>query len=563
MIAKPGVIFNSTVFAGKMPASQWNDHQARSGFDQGELGVKLNKLMSRIRRVSQIVFLLLFCVLLFQPNINYQRYLHTELFLELDPLAAILASVSGRVLSEWIALSIITILLTLVLGRVFCGWVCPMGTTIDLSELAIYRRKKNPAQKKNWQWLKYAVLVAVIFSALFGINLWHFLDPIPLITRIYTMVFYPIVVSGADLLVKGFRPVSEKLNIQSLEYLQLQPPLYRQVFLTLGIFSGIIGLSALSPRFFCQNLCPLGALLGIFSRFSLLGKHISSSCNNCALCEKVCPTGSVEDESWKDQEAECIKCFVCQDRCPTEAIKYSFSRKPARNPTIDLSRRRFISAGFFGLGLGLIGRQSADLKNRPAKLIRPPGALPELEFLARCSRCGECVKVCPTRVIQPQGLDQGIAGAFAPWLEMRLAGCDQQCRICNQVCPTRALRELGLEEKKYAKLGTAELDQDRCLVYAWDKICLICDEICPYNAIIFKTINNKRVPVVIPSRCNGCGWCENACPVIGESAIIVSAAGEIRLRQGSYQEAAQAKGIDLTAADQLEPSEEVPENRLK
>ncbi len=519
--------------------------------------------MSKIRRVSQIVFLLLFCALLFQPNINYRRYLHTDLFLELDPLATILASISGRVLAEWIALSAVTILLTLLLGRVFCGWFCPMGTTIDLAELAVYRRKKNPAQNKNWQWLKYAVLTGVIVSALLGINLWHYLDPIPLLTRIYTVVLYPILVSGADLLVKGFRPVAEKLKIQSLEYLQLEPPFFRQIFLTLGIFIGIIGLSAIAPRFFCRNLCPLGGLLGILSRFSILGKTVSKSCNNCSICERVCPTGAVEAESWKDQEAECIKCFVCQDRCPTEAIKYSFGKKTGRDPAIDLSRRKFFVAGALGLGAGLAGRQSGDLKNRPADLVRPPGALPELEFLARCSRCGECVKVCPTRVIQPQGLEQGLSGAFSARLVMRLAGCDQQCRICGEICPTKALRELDLEEKKYAKLGTAELDQDRCLVYAWDKICLICDEICPYNAIVFKTINNKRVPVVIPSRCNGCGWCENVCPVIGESAIRVSAAGEIRLREGSYKEEAQSKGIDLAATDQLDNPEKVPDNEFK
>jgi ferredoxin-type protein NapF len=301
-------------------------------------------------------------------------------------------------------------------------------------------------------------------------------------------------------------------------------------------------------------------LLGICSRSARLSKHVSNECTNCKLCEKVCPTGAIEKETWKDREAECIKCYICQDECPVDAIQYSFKSKPARLTTIDLGKRKFITASALGLSAGIVARQSADLRNRPNHLIRPPGALPENEFLARCTRCAECVKVCPTRVIQPQGLEQGLAGVFAPALKMRLAGCGQDCNICGKICPTQALREIDSEEKKYAKLGTAAIDQSRCLVYAWGKTCQICDEACPYNAIIFHTVNDKRVPIVVPSRCNGCGWCEAGCPVLGESAIKVDPSGEIRLRQGSYKEEAQSRGIDLSAKDELENTPETKEN---
>jgi len=523
--------------------------------------------MSRYRRISQIVFLALFVFLLGQARFPYQRLIPSDLFVRLDPLAMGIAAAADRSYISWLWASAITIAVTIILGRVFCGWFCPMGTTIDLAELALFPRRKIKDQKKNPQWLKYAALAAVVVCSFLGISLAYYLDPIPLISRIYAAVFYPLLSGLADFFVRLLAPGFEKLHWQKLAYLDLKPPFVRQIFLTLGIFAAIIGLSAISPRFFCRSLCPLGALLGVCSRYARLGKHVSAECNNCKLCEKICPTGAIEKDTWTDREAECIKCFICQDDCPKAAIKYSFASGYRREARVDLGRRRLLAASALGLGLGIAGRQSGELKLRPNHVIRPPGALPENEFLARCTRCAQCAKVCPTRVIHPQGLEQGMAGVFAPRLDMRLSGCAQDCNVCGKICPTKALRELDLEEKKYAKLGTAALDQNRCLVYAWGRTCQICDEVCPYNAIVFKTVDDRRVPVVVPSRCNGCGWCEMVCPVIGESAIKIDPSGEIRLRSGSYKQEAFSRGIDLSARDEDEkvegPAENVPEEKFE
>jgi len=128
-------------------------------------------------------------------------------------------------------------------------------------------------------------------------------------------------------------------------------------------------------------------------------------------------------------------------------------------------------------------------------------------------------------------------------MDLRFAPCEQNCNVCGKVCPTQAIRSVSLEEKTHAKVGTALLNRDLCLVWAQDKLCLICDEICPYNAIVFRTIEGYRRPVVVASRCNGCGFCEQRCPVQGESAIIVATNGEIRLKEGSYVE--EAKKLQL------------------
>jgi ferredoxin len=100
-----------------------------------------------------------------------------------------------------------------------------------------------------------------------------------------------------------------------------------------------------------------------------------------------------------------------------------------------------------------------------------------------------------------------------------------------------------MDEKNHAKIGTAILRKEMCLVWAQNKLCLICDEICPYNAIVFRPVEGYRRPVVIASRCNGCGFCEQRCPVRGESAIIVVPDGEIRLKEGSYIK--EAKKLEL------------------
>ena len=512
------------------------------------------KLMSKIRRGVQIIFLFFFIYLLFQARFPYQGKIPSELFLRFDPLAQLLASLSSREFTSWFWMGLITLGLTIIFGRVFCGWLCPMGTTIEFTEKLLPKRKPLPKPASfSLKWFKYFLLFLVIFSALAGRNFWYLLDPIPLVHRIYILVFYPLLVylgkSGLEL----GEPLLEKLGLERLAYLQLTPAYFNQVFLTAGIFAGIILLSLWMPRFFCQNLCPLGALLGIFSRFSLLGKNVSSSCIDCGLCLRSCPVWAIEEKSWQDKEAECIKCFICQDRCPTSAIAYGFFKKGfQRSYGVNLSRRSFLGASLLGLGAGFLARGSSSAQSKLNEIIRPPGAIPEQEFLARCTRCGKCIKICPTRVIQAQGLEQGLEGFSAPRMIMRIAGCDQECTLCGEICPTDALRALELEEKKYAKLGSAEINQQRCLVWAWGQVCLICDEICPYNAIVFQEIDGLRRPVVIPSRCNGCGWCEYACPVKGESAIRVSKSGEIRLAQGSYKETAQKQGIELSAQDQLE-----------
>jgi len=164
------------------------------------------------------------------------------------------------------------------------------------------------------------------------------------------------------------------------------------------------------------------------------------------------------------------------------------------------------------------------------------------------------MQVCPTNAIQPDWYRGGLEGLWAPHLTLRHGHCDQSCNACGQVCPTEAIRPLQLDERRHARVGTAVLDRDRCLPWAQDQRCLVCREQCPYQAIDFIRTRHKPapLPVVDPTRCNGCGICEDRCPVDGEAAIVVVPAGELRLASGSYRKTSRALGYRLQTRDRLE-----------
>jgi len=323
------------------------------------------------------------------------------------------------------------------------------------------------------------------------------------------------------------------VNLAHLHYPQ---PVYYMTALTLAIFGAVIALNRFAPRFWCRYLCPLGALLSLISPLGVFKRRVSGECNRCMVCRNGCPMGAIGEDPFIAGAADCIQCRECALICPQKAISFPASFPGVREVSgLDLSRRGFVYSVGGGLTLGFLSLRTpfTSLQGR-RKLIRPPGALPETAFLRTCIRCGECMKSCVTNTLQPSLWESGFSGLWTPKLELRMAACEPNCNVCGKVCPTQAIRSLSMEEKTHAKIGTAVLRKEMCLVWAQNKMCLICDEICPYNAIVFRPVEGYRRPVVIASRCNGCGYCEQRCPVRGESAIVVAPDGEIRLAEGSY-----------------------------
>lgn len=219
------------------------------------------------------------------------------------------------------------------------------------------------------------------------------------------------------------------------------------------------------------------------------------------------------------------------------------------------SRRAFIGATAVGALLGFVHFASAQRilsrntgpNARPAALLRPPGALPELEFLSRCTRCGLCMKACPTNSLQPAWSNGWIEDIFSPVFTPRRGQCKSDCNICGQVCPTQAITPLPLAQKCWAKIGTADVIESRCLALDKNQACSICYEVCPYNAIEMVSVPNVKVPAprVRAKNCYGCGCCEKNCPT-ARPAIVIKPTGSLRLSLGAnYQHEARTRGLNI------------------
>lgn len=500
-----------------------------------------------LRRVVQVLFLVGFLALIWLTVFPTRLWVPVELFLRLDPLLLIVASLAARTAVAGLGAALVVLLATVLLGRFFCGWICPLGTTIELADDLLYRKRKRrwSNQQRVARGLKYVHLLVILTAAAAGYGLTFLLDPIALMTRAATYLVHPAAMFLGNLGLDNLRPVARQLDWLSLYYAELHQPLLSTVSLAATtVLLTIILLNRLQRRFWCRSLCPLGALLGLAARLTPFPRRVGAECDGDGRCRRVCETGAIGREEREYDPAECIQCGRCVTDCHLAVVRFGLADPwPRLALPLDLGRRRLL-IGLAGGGFGaLLFGMSPTRRVLPETLLRPPGALPEGFFRKRCIRCGQCVKACPTNTLQPDWFTAGLEGMWAPAPRLRLAPCRQDCNACGWVCPTGAIRPLDLEEKRYAKLGTAVIDPTRCIVWADDHQCLVCDEHCPYNAIFFREdALGKRRPYVDRTRCNGCGQCETACPVDSRAAIVVYPDNQIRLAEGSYVTEARRRG---------------------
>jgi MauM/NapG family ferredoxin protein len=513
-----------------------------------------------LRILLQILFFLVFAALFFLTQYPYAGRVPVDLFLRLDPLVALVTMAATRIAIPTLLIAFALLALAFFLGRFFCGYLCPLGALMDFLSIPSYR--KNPAQAGRG--IKYLILIAVVAAALLGWNTLSVLSPMAITPRLFTFVLYPPLIKLANAGLDVLRPAFSYAGMDTLAQVSFSRPFFSGWFPTLILFGLIVAAAYWRRRFWCRIVCPTGALFSLVSRFSSIRRTVNGQrCNDCGRCSAECKMGAIRPD-FKTLSSECILCGNCAAVCRHNAIAFAPRRGEDLDSSIPLGRRRFLLSAGAGLAAAAVVK-AGPASAKEDRFIRPPGSVPEPEFLARCIRCGACNKGCPTYGLQPAGMERGLDGLWTPRLISRIGGCEEKCNVCGWICPTHAIRALPLEEKRFVKIGEAVLDEKLCIVWKDDKACLICDEICPYDAIEFRWVTNPKStlkrPVVLKDKCTGCGLCETKCPIAGRSAIEIYSIGQERKREGSYitPEKRKLREIKGPATDSLKGGEALPE----
>jgi len=514
------------------------------------------------RRVCQTLFFLLFVWLLLATfyhgvvdeggvagdTIPYP----VSIFLQFDPLAALATLLAAGSLYEDLLWSLIIIVATIFMGRLFCGWLCPLGA---LNQFVSWTNPREGLSRRiarckpgGHQKVKYVFLAFFLGAALFGVLQVGLLDPICFLIRSLGLSILPAI-DGAVRTLLDLAPADSeaaRTGHRLLDDYFLGPRAMRfhAGWIVGLLFLIVLYLNRVKPRFFCRVLCPLGALLGILSRFSLLTlRKDGALCNDCGICTASCQGGASPEGGSDWRTAECVMCFNCTAGCPQDALGFGFfAQVGERDGRTALSRRGFIASALAGVAFGPLSRSTSGPPNDiEPTLIRPPGSCDEEAFLARCVKCGQCMKVCPNSAIHPASLQGGIEGVWTPVIIPRIGYCEPSCTLCSQVCPTGAIRAFSAADKESHRvdIGTAVIDVSLCLPWARGTPCMVCEEFCPVSpkAIWFekRSISMEDgaprevlLPRVEPERCTGCGGCETACPIPDRAAIRITSCGESR-----------------------------------
>jgi len=435
---------------------------------------------------------------------------------------------------------ILILLLTVVFGRVYCSFLCPLGILHDgIRFLArpFTRKRSVRGSFPIHRSVRYGILALVLFSAAMGtVSLINVMDPYSLFGRFSTMLFRPAVASVRNLLVR----VLETFEVYSIWPGKAPPFSTAALVLTGIVFAGMVILAVWKNRWYCNQICPVGTFLGLIGKISLVKIRLQpETCIRCGKCQILCRSDCIDIANKTVDHSRCVACFDCLSVCPVDAISYS----PARGVSADLSpdpaRRKFLAgSGLAGAALALspLPLRAFSSTTNAEPPIMPPGAGERDRFCRACIGCGLCASLCPEQAIEPAFFEYGLQGLFVPVMSYKKGYCAYTCNLCGNVCPTGAIQPLPLEDKQLTQIGKVVLFKDRCIVHTRKQDCGACAEGCPTHAVFTVKRDHVHYPETDVSLCIGCGACEHMCPEHPKAIVVQGLARHEKANKPFYNQ---------------------------
>lgn len=430
------------------------------------------------------------------------------------------------------------IVLTLILGRIYCSVICPMGVFQDA---VTWISKKTAKRKKRFRYapaktvLRWAVVVLTVVAFLSGFTVvLGLLDPYSAFGRMVTNIWKPVYMWGNNLLESVFT------RFGNYTFYQVDASI-------ISISSFIIGLATLlvigflawkHGRTWCNTVCPVGTLLGFVSRFSLFKVRIDETrCTHCMICGTKCKASCIDSKNQKIDYSRCVDCFDCLGSCkegalvyslPSGALKKQADKQPA---TTDASKRRFLMAGLttaaattevMAQAKGAIASASGTKSYKRQTPLTPPGSVSMAHFQEHCTSCHLCVSKCPSHVLKPAFMEYGAGGIMQPTVYFEKGFCNFDCTVCGDVCPNGAIKPLTVEQKHLTQMGKVVFIEENCIVHTDGTSCGACSEHCPTQALsMIPYKDGLTIPHIDTDICVGCGGCEYICPARPFRAVYI------------------------------------------
>jgi len=487
-----------------------------------------------LRRI-RIVFSTLFFIFFFLVFVDFKslipaNYINSLLFLQFIP--SVLKFYDLKTLAAGGFL--VVLLLTLLSGRTYCSFLCPLGIGQDLfSRIGgrIRRKFRRYGFKKPFTILRYSLLgITLIVTLVWGVYMITLLDPYSIFGRFMTCFAKPVVIVINNFLAG----ILGKFDIYALSNVPVKGfPLI--VYSIPAVFFILIGLLSLTKgRLYCNMICPVGTFLGLLSKISLFRiKFDETSCTRCGRCSMRCKSSCIDFLKHDVDITRCVSCFNCIHICQDKAISFGIVKfKKKVHETDEGKRKILIGSILLLLGLSRVSngqdkttpkpKKDSTVKENKTCPVCPPGGIGIEVFNKDCIACSLCINVCPNGVLQPAFKQYGIAGIMQPVMDYHMSFCTYNCTKCTEICPTNALHPLVLEAKKLTQLGKAKFIKDNCIVKTEKTACGACSESCPTKAVhMIPYEGNLVIPEVTEDICIGCGHCEFACPTVPYKAIYV------------------------------------------